>query len=745
MSAHDLDIQHAPAEEYDDLSDAETEEEQSGLIPLLQQMPVSELREIARQRGWRVKGTSRADCVSALAPLLCDATETARAVTQMPKELLEALRAALVADDGSGITPTTMAQTMTALRSASTAPGQHVAPPSEARIPIKPVEAAALLIDLARWGLVLPWRDSLYGQGRHVLPWQVQRQLPPLPGWCPSTTQAPVTPTRSRDPRRFVSLLYAAWESIAQQQPAVRPGASLRGERSPAKNTLERRLRSLVQGWPYDSQELQRWAGSQRWVESAAQSLSVPPSPLLLEDTATFTLPRLAPGDEESLAADDGQSLVIGEDEELEFVCRLLWELGLVSLQSDHLVAQREQMAHFLKRPVAEQHRAAAQAYLSLVDWSELDLLLRSDAHLVLWRKPYFGLPYDHLRSLLVRLRHLLLRFLACAGEGSWCRLVDIEAALRKLWPDFSAALQSEKQSWFWQAWGLASRRERLAPASAEPPPQQAAHPHPQPSPAWNGQRNSGPAGDTPLPGDRAPADWEASQGALLRLLLQGPLHWLGFAELQYGNSPEDGDHAGLAEPGAQADWGARPLVAVRLHGLANWIWGRPTARFDPEGTPSAEALRIDEATKTISVQPGSVAPQAHTFLGHIARLEEARPERFLYRLDPRAAWTAFESGAVLSELFAEWEQVMPRAMPAALQEILRQWWTHYGQVRLYDGFGLLELRDDVTLRELEAATSLNQHIVARLSPRAVLVPDEVVDDLLREFAAKGYAPKEVE
>lgn len=87
----------------------------------------------------------------------------------------------------------------------------------------------------------------------------------------------------------------------------------------------------------------------------------------------------------------------------------------------------------------------------------------------------------------------------------------------------------------------------------------------------------------------------------------------------------------------------------------------------------------------------------------------------------------------------------MPRAMPAALQDILRQWWTRYGQVRLYDGFGLLELRDEVSLRELEAATSLSQHIVARLSPRMVLVPDEVVDELLREFAAKGYAPKEVE
>jgi hypothetical protein len=48
-------------------------------------------------------------------------------------------------------------------------------------------------------------------------------------------------------------------------------------------------------------------------------------------------------------------------------------------------------------------------------------------------------------------------------------------------------------------------------------------------------------------------------------------------------------------------------------------------------------------------------------------------------------------------------------------------------------------------LRELEAGTSLSQHIVARLSPRTVLVPDEAVNGLLREFAAKDYTPKEVD
>jgi hypothetical protein len=375
-------------------------------------------------------------------------------------------------------------------------------------------------------------------------------------------------------------------------------------------------------------------------------------------------------------------------------------------------------------------------------------LLLRRDPRLVLWRKPYFNIPYDQFRSLLVRLRHLLLRFLACAGEEGWCNLTNIEVALRKLWPHFPAALQGERESWFLQAWGLAWRQEGRAPETAEPSPQSEAESRPllgevaiatassfrPTASACRGgtARVLGGTASRHQFGERIPADWEASQGALLRVMLEGPLYWLGFAELSYT------DGQSLAAGDGQ-------LATFRLHGLANWIWDRPTARFDQEGKPPGEAVTIDESAGTISMQPGAVAPQAHTFLGRVARLEEASPERFLYHLHPRAALATFESGTSLSDLLAEWERVMPKAIPSALQETLSQWWTRYGQVRLYDGFGLLEVRDEVTLRELEAGTSLSQHIVARLSPRTVLVPDEAVNGLLREFAAKDYTPKEVD
>jgi hypothetical protein len=827
VSADELDCKSTPTKEGDGLRAGDKEEEQSGLVPLLQQMSFAELREIARQRDWRVAGTGKADYVSALASLLCDPTETARAVTAMPENLREALRAALIADDGTGITATAMAQTMTALgaprpypllgvRSAPATRSQDAVRPGSGRLPapstgplggesvlhpaflagrergpaVKPVEAAALLIDLARWGLVLPWRDSLFGQGRHVLPWHVQRQLPPLAGWCPPTAQTPAIPpstrdalaisTRSRDARQFVSSLYGVWEAIAAERPAVQPAAPSGAEEIPVAqiprtpptlptppnarggvadgHPVERRLQSLLQGWPYEPQELQAWAGNRRRAETSTQSLSVPPPPFLIEDAALPTLAHQTQGDGHSLAVGtpsrvsatahrvlDGVGGAGDGFEELEFECRLLCEMGLVRIEDGHLQAQREQMAGFLRRPLADQYRHAAQAYLSLLDWSELNLLLRNNPRLVLWRRPYFAIPYDQFRSSLVRLRHLLLRFLACAGEQGWCELSAVKAALRELWPHFPAALQSERESWFTQAWGLAWRSRGRDSGASEPSPQRAVSPRQavvsglnedagaigatRPYPlsgagtAKIAGRGTEPVEARHLPASRLPADWEASQGALLRQMLEGPLYWLGFVELGYREGQ---------------------LAAFRLHGLADWIWDRPAAPFELEGRPQ-QALQIDEATHTISLHPRSVAPEALAFLGRVARLEQARPERFVYHLQPRAVISAFESGASLTDLFAEWERVMPQAMPSALQETLSRWWIRYGQVRLYDGFGLLELRDEVTLRELEAGTSLSQHIVARLSPRMVLVRDEAVDGLLKEFAAKGYTPKEVD
>jgi hypothetical protein len=619
-----------------------SDETELGLQVLLEQLQLAELREIAHQRGWTVRGSAKADYVATLASAMEDPTEIARAVASLPEDLREALRAALVTEDGSGITPASLAQTVTALRSTQ-------------KPPLKPVEAAGLLTDLAHWGLLIPWRDAPRSTLHYLFPWEVQRHIPPLPGWCRQVSHAPRAAMPAKDPSAFVQLLHSIWERIAHKPLRLRPSQ---------QSLLEEGTAAALRGWRYDQLEVQ----DLKRPEVALRALSVPLPEFLVDDAGMETLLPLANGDAE----------------QLEFVCRLLCELDLVSTEKGYLLARPEVMTRFLRSSCAEQEAVVAQAYISLLNWNELDVLLRRDTRLVVQRAARHFLSYREFRSQIVRLRHLLLRFLATAGEQGWCPLEDVEPALRMLWPDFAAGLQSDGQPWGMIGWWL----------------------------TWRQDSHDLRSDDSQL--------WQAAQGGLLRIMLEGPLHWLGFADLcRHGDT----------------------LLAFRLRGLANRVWDRPLETATD--LPPSEAIVIDGASLTISVHPAAISPQAHALLGRIARLEKSAPGRFTYRLDMLVAHATFERGETLAGLRSAWQETMPQPMPEHIQQALAAWWHRYGQVRLYDGFALLELGDDVTLRELEASTSLPKHIIAKLSPRLVLVPDEAVDDLLREFSARGLMPKE--
>ena len=628
---------------------------------------MAELRDIARERGWKLNAVDRAECVAELDSRLADPTEIARAVTTLTPSMRDALRAAFLAEDGSGVTPSGMALAMTALQPSPSLPPLGPCPramegkgdPTGEQPAVKPVEAAGFLSDLARRGLLLTWRDSYHHISSYWLPWEIQRHIPPLPGWCPKQQGASACNAEqrctSRDPGGALALLEGAWQAISGSlRPVLRPGRS---------DPPDRRLATALQGWPYDEGELQRLlTNGRRRADLAQQVLSAPAASYLLDDTAMAAWPS-----------------PFVDRELLELVCRLLQELGLVEADGGRLRPLNEAWQRFQHRPVPERIRLVAHAYMSLSAWSELDVLLRRTPDLVLWHNGQFSCSYDLFRSRLSRMRHLVLRFLATAGEEGWCLLSDVEAALKSLWPDLASLLDTPPL-----AWGLARRDE-------------------------SGQWSS-----------KVPLSWQDVQGQLLRLVLEGPLLWFGWSLLSCS--------------------GGHP-VAVHLCGLADWVWDRPLA--PPESDQPPAAVFAEGEQVSIVVRPGAVLPEALSFLGRIAVLQEATPGRMCYQLDLRTVHAAFEAGASPADLLDDWTRLLPlQPPPAAVGEILSDWWTRFGEVRLYEGFGLLEVHDDVLLRELEAGTSLSKRIVGRLSPRLVLVPEDQVNELLREFAERGYMPK---
>ena len=157
----------------------------------------------------------------------------------------------------------------------------------------------------------------------------------------------------------------------------------------------------------------------------------------------------------------------------------------------------------------------------------------------------------------------------------------------------------------------------------------------------------------------------------------------------------------------------------------------------------ATEAVTITDTT--IVVDPTAVSAQAHNYLDQIAILGEAVTSRFVYRLHAAAVHQAFEAGQTLDQLLDGWGKWLPVPMPDAIHRQLTAWWEAYGQVRLYEDVTVIEFGDAYALAEMKAATSLEKHLIAEISPSLVIIPANAVDLLIGELEKAGYTPKQTE
>jgi hypothetical protein len=381
---------------------------------------------------------------------------------------------------------------------------------------------------------------------------------------------------------------------------------------------------------------------------------------------------------------------IAGSEVKLEFLYALLRSAGI--LQPGHPVTVWPEVKNaFLKRDLSTQRAILARTYFDTTEWSVLWEMLREDDHLQL--KRIFGhrfLRPEQLQDDLVRFRHLVLRVLSALPDDEWVMLSDLLPLMRLIWPQFDYSV--------WQRYLFYS-------------------------PSWflTSDRSEGPL----RPMDER--DWHQAQGQFLRWIITGPLHWLGLADLHLE---------------------AGRLAAVRFRGLADLYWNRVLAPPVPvsvgtgvEGAPADVTIDGD----TIVVLPSATDGRVHGLLDRIARLETISPERFVYRFDPRAVYEAYEAGMALSEILEGWEQLISVPIPPETEERLTDWWKAYGQVRIYKDVTVIEFSDDYALDEMKAVTSLESVLIAELSPRLVMIPQDAVETLAAELETAGYTPKQTE
>ncbi|HEY6408385.1 MAG TPA: hypothetical protein VIY29_13035, partial [Ktedonobacteraceae bacterium] len=78
------------------------------------------------------------------------------------------------------------------------------------------------------------------------------------------------------------------------------------------------------------------------------------------------------------------------------------------------------------------------------------------------------------------------------------------------------------------------------------------------------------------------------------------------------------------------------------------------------------------------------------------------------------------------------------------LAELLTQierWTASYGRVRFYTGVSLLEVADNVVMRELAATSSVEEQIVQSITPTLMVLKKQDIGRIVEDLKRRGQGP----
>lgn len=219
-------------------------------------------------------------------------------------------------------------------------------------------------------------------------------------------------------------------------------------------------------------------------------------------------------------------------------------------------------------------------------------------------------------------------------------------------------------------------------------------------------------------------AGWTGFLVIALQELLAGPLHALGLVDV--APSREE-------------------IALVRLKGdLQSLHWGRSQEVVIPvAGELQREAVRYMPEGAVLEIAT-PVPPDVTNCI-----LKWAKPSGFSrnlvrYHLDVQRLHRAFEAGEDPDTLHQAWEACAGFDPMAEIVAWWQHWWSRYGHVRLYSPQAMIETRDAFTMHELQVSLpSLQSSLLGVVTPEAVLVESQDVDQILEDLERQGYMPKE--
>jgi hypothetical protein len=208
---------------------------------------------------------------------------------------------------------------------------------------------------------------------------------------------------------------------------------------------------------------------------------------------------------------------------------------------------------------------------------------------------------------------------------------------------------------------------------------------------------------------------WEDIEGALIRFILCGPLHWMGLLDL------------------AAAGEGS-PILAFRIS---------PSGRALLSGQPPQglkEEIQPIYAYANGRLRIPFLAPRAARYqISRFCRWEQKKTEEYLYRITPESLELAAKQGLRIDQL----QGLLQRhasSVPPILKKALSRWETHGCEARL-EQVAVLRVRDTeliVKLKDSKVARFLGDS----LGPTSIIVHPGGWDKVQSFLAELGYLSK---
>jgi hypothetical protein len=228
---------------------------------------------------------------------------------------------------------------------------------------------------------------------------------------------------------------------------------------------------------------------------------------------------------------------------------------------------------------------------------------------------------------------------------------------------------------------------------------------------------------------------WDEVEGALLRSLISGPLHWLGMVDL--GHDEEAGPPVAFRLAGGDALVIVAPGPRAASRSEAR---GSPSKSGDQvpkgRGEPVPAPMTVDDDC-TVRV-PWEASLYDRFQLARFADLVQRGAGEIIYRLSPASLARARRQGISAEQVSSFLARVAGQPLPAKAAQAMLRWHKRSGAIRLERGV-ILRVDAPETLAALRRQPALAPLLGEALGPAAVLVPQANIQRVRRWLVEQGY------